>query len=147
MAKHESQGSQFSFQTFFQEAQKDLPFHQKPEPHVSALRVEREDEPQRGGEAKRDDDAANDQPAWRRLPAWVYIVAWIATSSAVILQVRRIVVSPCCPRWCRRNTRLQMLTLWPPSRRTSTSCPTWASGILSCVAAPVQGKLGRGGWS
>ncbi|GAA5967634.1 hypothetical protein JCM8115_007010 [Rhodotorula mucilaginosa] len=90
MAKHESQGSQFSFQTFFQEAQKDLPFHQKPEPHVSALRVEREDEPQRGGEAKRDDDAANDQPAWRRLPAWVYIVAWIATSSAVILQNKYI---------------------------------------------------------
>lgn len=101
MAKHEPQGSQFSFQTFFQEAQKDLPFHQKPEPHVNSLRVEREDEPERGGgEAKRDDDAANDQPAWRRLPAWVYIVAWIATSSAVILQVRRIAIPPCSPRWC-----------------------------------------------
>lgn len=111
MAKHEAQGSQFSFQTFFQEAQKDLPFHQKPEPHVSALRVEREDDLQRGGEAKRDDDATEDQPAWRRLPAWVYIVAWIATSSAVILQVRRIAFSPCSPRWCPRMGESQMLTL------------------------------------
>lgn len=29
-----------------------------------------------------------DLPMWKRLPAWFYIVAWIATSSAVILQVR-----------------------------------------------------------
>lgn len=90
MSKHESQGSQFSFQTFFQEAQKDLPFHQKPEPNVSALRVERTDDGQRGGDAKRDDSPAGDQPAWKRLPAWVYIVAWIATSSAVILQVHAV---------------------------------------------------------
>lgn len=111
MAKHETQGSQFSFQTFFQEAQKDLPFHQKPEPHVSALRVEREDEPQRGGEAKRDDDATDDQPAWKRLPAWVYIVAWIATSSAVILQVRWITFPLCSPRYCRNTRGSQMLIL------------------------------------
>ncbi|GAA5983659.1 hypothetical protein JCM10908_000372 [Rhodotorula pacifica] len=93
MAKHDPQPS-FSFQTFFQEAQKDLPFHQKPEPNVTALRVERAEDAQRsnggGGEAKRDDNAAGEQPAWRRLPAWVYIVAWIATSSAVILQNKYI---------------------------------------------------------
>ncbi|GAA5875873.1 hypothetical protein JCM3774_001108 [Rhodotorula dairenensis] len=90
MSKHEPQGSQFSFQTFFQEAQKDLPFHQKPEPNVSALRVERSDEGLRIGDGKREDASGGDQPAWKRLPAWVYIVAWIATSSAVILQNKYI---------------------------------------------------------
>lgn len=34
-------GQQFSFQTYFQERQADLPFHQKPEPNTTALRMER----------------------------------------------------------------------------------------------------------
>lgn len=89
MSKHEQQPSQsFTFQTFFQEAQNDVPFHQKPEPNVGAMRVERSDDAQGvTGGSKRSDEVAGEQPAWRKLPAWVYIVAWIATSSAVILQV------------------------------------------------------------
>ncbi|GAA6053010.1 hypothetical protein JCM3770_002381 [Rhodotorula araucariae] len=89
---HQPQPSQpqFSFQTFFQERQDDLPFHQKPEPNHSALRMERKNSNQNpdGSAARAGSD--EDVPAWKRLPAWVYIVAWIATSSAVILQNKYI---------------------------------------------------------
>ncbi|GAA5945818.1 hypothetical protein JCM3775_006789 [Rhodotorula graminis] len=87
----QAQGNgQFSFQTYFQERQADLPFHQKPEPNTTALRMERKpsDQGPDGMPAREGVDA--DLPAWKRLPAWFYIVAWIATSSAVILQNKYI---------------------------------------------------------
>lgn len=49
MASHQpqpSQGNQFSFVSFFQEAQKDVPFHQRPERGAGALRMERKDSSQ-----------------------------------------------------------------------------------------------------
>ncbi|BGO91432.1 hypothetical protein NBRC10512_003092 [Rhodotorula toruloides] len=87
MANHGTQNSQpqFSFQNFFQEAQKDLPFHQRPEPNTAALRMERKAS-NVGPDGSLARENHEDQPMWKRLPAWVYIIAWIATSSAVILQ-------------------------------------------------------------
>lgn len=144
----QGQGSgQFSFQTYFQERQADLPFHQKPETNSTALRMERKPSdlgpdgepllPSRSscfgvhsgvragsGSANADSAPASsslaagtparegvdaDLPAWKRLPAWFYIVAWIATSSAVILQVRPLSLllersadepARLCTSWC-----------------------------------------------
>ncbi|GAA6008724.1 uncharacterized protein JCM10292_005040 [Rhodotorula paludigena] len=92
MASHQpqpSQGNQFSFVSFFQEAQKDVPFHQRPERGAGALRMERKDSSQNpdGTQAR---EEHGDVPLWKRMPAWVYIVAWISTSSAVILQNKYI---------------------------------------------------------
>ncbi|GJN90480.1 hypothetical protein Rhopal_003491-T1 [Rhodotorula paludigena] len=92
MASHQpqpSQGNQFSFVSFFQEAQKDVPFHQRPERGAGALRMERKDSSQNpdGTQAR---EEHGDIPLWKRMPAWVYIVAWISTSSAVILQNKYI---------------------------------------------------------
>ncbi|GAA5856805.1 hypothetical protein JCM8547_008852 [Rhodosporidiobolus lusitaniae] len=90
--QHNSQPS-YSFQTFFQERESSIPFHQKPEPAVNALRMERKDSNHGpDGLAVRESGAGQegDVPLWRRLPSWVPIVCWIATSSAVILQNKYI---------------------------------------------------------
>jgi hypothetical protein len=91
MDNHGTQNSQpqFSFQNFFQEAQKDLPFHQRPEPNTAALRMDRKPSTV-GPDGSSARENQEEQPLWKRLPAWVYIVSWIATSSAVILQVRTL---------------------------------------------------------
>ncbi|GAA6026766.1 hypothetical protein JCM8202_000864, partial [Rhodotorula sphaerocarpa] len=85
----------FSFQTFFHEQQqRELPFHQKPQPPTDALRTQRTQlvqptaQPELAQKTRTDDP--EQLPAWRRLPASVYIIAWIATSSAVILQNKYI---------------------------------------------------------
>lgn len=103
----------FSFQTFFHEQQqRELPFHQKPQPPTDALRPQRTQlvqptaQPELAQKTRTDDP--EQLPAWRRLPASVYIIAWIATSSAVILQVTHAEYS---------SNRLLSLTLSYPQNK------------------------------
>lgn len=82
--KHESG---FSFTNFFQETSQQPNWNQRPEPPLTARRLERP------LDRKREDEnvpANGDKPLWQRLPAWVPIVCWIATSSFVILQNKYI---------------------------------------------------------
>ncbi|SCV72004.1 BQ2448_4698 [Microbotryum intermedium] len=76
----------FSFTSYFQESERELPFNQRPLREVNALKVDRK---------RVDDEPANPQlqqqqqlsrPLWQRLPVWVPIVCWIGTSSFIILQ-------------------------------------------------------------
>jgi hypothetical protein len=59
----EKEDNNFSFASFFQETEQQLPFNQRPIKDVGSQRMER----------KRQDEAssAGNKPLWQRLPAWV----------------------------------------------------------------------------
>ncbi|SGY93875.1 BQ5605_C037g11615 [Microbotryum silenes-dioicae] len=80
----------FSFTSYFQESERELPFNQRPLREVNALKFDRKRVDEEPNNPQLQQQQQLDRPLWQRLPAWVPIVCWIGTSSFIILQNKYI---------------------------------------------------------